>query len=60
MVDINPNMKGLRERTDMARPLTPAYVPLSEMLQIDKWVNIPPVIASAFQNTCAYTEKMNE
>ena len=52
--------KGLRERTDMARPLTPAYVALSEMLKIDTWVNIPPVIANAFRNTCEYTEKMQE
>ena len=30
------------------------------MLQIDSWVNIPPVIVNAFKNTCIYTEKMNE
>ena len=44
----------------MGRPLTPAVMPLSELLKIDGWMNIPSVIQNAFKNTCMYTDKVNE
>ena len=36
--------KTLKERTDMGRPLTPAVMPLAELLNIEGWLNIPSVV----------------
>jgi hypothetical protein len=50
------SMKSLKETINMGRPLTPPAQTLEEMLHMDEWRNIPPVIVTAFKSVALYTQ----
>jgi hypothetical protein len=42
----------------MGRPITPPGQTLEEMLGMDEWRNVPPVVTTAFKNVALYTQGM--